>query len=41
VDLAIDMWPQLRAFLQQEVDEPMTLEMAIAKLDALAEQVPG
>ncbi|HUH54950.1 MAG TPA: flagellar protein export ATPase FliI [Rhodanobacter sp.] len=41
VDLAIDMWPQLRAFLQQEVDEPMTLEMAITKLDALAEQVPG
>src|SRR5690606_4037025 len=36
VDLAIDMWPQLRAFLQQEVDEPMTLEMAIAKLDVLA-----
>jgi flagellum-specific ATP synthase len=35
------MWPQLRAFLQQEVDEPMALEVAIEKLDALAGQVAG
>jgi flagellum-specific ATP synthase len=39
VDQAIEMWPQLRVFLQQEVDEPMTLEVAIEKLDALAGQV--
>ena len=39
VDLAIEMWPQLRAFLQQEVDEPMTLDQAIERLAALAEQV--
>jgi len=41
VDQAIEMWPQLRAFLQQEVDEPMALEVAIEKLDALAGQVAG
>ena len=41
VDQAIEMWPQLRAFLQQEVDEPMALEVAIEKLDALAAQVAG
>jgi len=35
------MWPQLRAFLQQEVDEPMTLEVAIANLAQLAGQVNG
>ncbi|MGY3039522.1 flagellum-specific ATP synthase [Rhodanobacter sp. TND4EL1] len=39
VDLAIDMWPQLRAFLQQEVDEPMTIDEAISALAQLAEQV--
>ncbi len=39
VDLAIEMWPQLRAFLQQEVDEPITLDRAIERLAALAEQV--
>ena len=41
VDQAIEMWPHLRAFLQQEVDEPMTLEQAIAGLAELAEQVNG
>jgi flagellum-specific ATP synthase len=41
VDQAIEMWPQLRGFLQQEVDEPMTLEQAIADLAELAEQVNG
>lgn len=41
VDQAIEMWPQLRIFLQQEVDEPMTLEAAIEQLDALAAQVSG
>jgi flagellum-specific ATP synthase len=35
VDQAIVMWPQLRAFLQQEVDEPMTLRDGIAALVAL------
>jgi len=39
VDLAIELWPQLRDFLQQEVDEPMTLEAAVARLGKLAEQV--
>jgi flagellum-specific ATP synthase len=39
VDQAIELWPQLRAFLQQEVDEPMTLEEAIEALDELAGQV--
>jgi flagellum-specific ATP synthase len=41
VDQAIEMWPQLRAFLLQEVDEPMTLEVAIANLADLAAQVAG
>ena len=36
VDQAIAMWPRLRAFLQQEVDEPMNLADGIAALDALA-----
>jgi flagellum-specific ATP synthase len=39
VDQAIELWPQLRGFLQQEVDEPMTLEAAVDKLHALTEQV--
>ncbi|MDE2307710.1 MAG: flagellar protein export ATPase FliI [Xanthomonadaceae bacterium] len=39
VDQAIDLWPQLRGFLQQEVDEPTTMEMAIEMLDILAGQV--
>jgi flagellum-specific ATP synthase len=39
VDQAIEMWPQLRKFLQQEVDEPMTLEQAIEALDVLAAKV--
>ncbi|MEO7051180.1 MAG: flagellar protein export ATPase FliI [Rhodanobacter sp.] len=41
VDEAIEMWPQLRSFLQQEVDEPTTLEQAIANLAELAAQVNG
>jgi flagellum-specific ATP synthase len=36
VDQAIVMWPKLRAFLQQEVDEPMNLADGIAALEALA-----
>ena len=36
VDHAIVMWPKLRAFLQQEVDEPMTLADGIAALNTLA-----
>ncbi len=35
VDLAIAMWPQLRGFLQQEVDAPMNLQDGIAALMAL------
>ncbi|HEX5306513.1 MAG TPA: flagellar protein export ATPase FliI [Dyella sp.] len=35
VDHAIAMWPRLRAFLQQEVDEPMTLAQGIDALRAL------
>jgi flagellum-specific ATP synthase len=36
VDKAIAMWPHLRAFLQQEVDDPATLAEAIAALEAIA-----
>jgi flagellum-specific ATP synthase len=36
VDQAIAMWPKLRAFLQQEVDEPMNLADGIVALNALA-----
>jgi flagellum-specific ATP synthase len=39
VDQAIEMWPQLRAFLQQEVDEPMNLDDAIKGLAMLVETV--
>ena len=39
VDQAIEMWPQLRAFLQQEVDEPMNLDDAVKWLDGLADKV--
>jgi len=39
VDLAIEMWPTLRDFLQQEVDEPMTLEVAVERLAAIAAEV--
>lgn len=39
VDEAIELWPQLRTFLQQEVDEPMDLETAVSALTALAVQV--
>lgn len=35
VDHAIAMWPRLRAFLQQEVDEPMSLQKGIEALAAL------
>ena len=35
VDHAIAMWPRLRAFLQQEVDEPVTLVQGIEALCAL------
>jgi len=36
VDKAIAMWPQLRGFLQQEVDDPMPLAQAIEALQDLA-----
>jgi flagellum-specific ATP synthase len=35
VDHAIAMWPRLRDFLQQEVDDPTTLSNAIAMLEQL------
>ncbi|WP_430391046.1 flagellar protein export ATPase FliI [Dyella sp. 20L07] len=35
VDHAITMWPRLRDFLQQEVDEPMALGEAIVALEQL------
>ncbi|WNL47261.1 flagellar protein export ATPase FliI [Dyella sp. BiH032] len=36
VDRAIAMWPRLRAFLQQEVDDPTALAAAIAALEEIA-----
>ena len=39
VDQAIELWPKLRDFLQQEVDEPMDQEQALEMLIALANQV--
>jgi flagellum-specific ATP synthase len=39
VDQAIVMWPRLRAFLQQEVDEPVALAEAQEQLDVLADEV--
>jgi flagellum-specific ATP synthase len=39
VDQAIVMWPRLRAFLQQEVDEPVALTAAQEQLDVLADEV--
>ncbi|SFR86930.1 flagellum-specific ATP synthase [Dyella sp. OK004] len=38
VDKAITMWPQLRAFLQQEVDEPTALAQAIDALGVIADE---
>ena len=39
VDQAIAMWPRLLKFLQQEVDEPVTLRDAQERLGALAAEV--
>jgi len=36
VDKAIATWPQLRGFLQQEVDDPMPLAQAIEALEGIA-----
>jgi flagellum-specific ATP synthase len=36
VDQAIAMWPRLRQFLQQEVDQPSRLSASVAQLAALA-----
>ena len=36
VDRAIAMWPRLRAFLQQEVDDPTALAEAIGMLETIA-----
>lgn len=38
VDKAITMWPHLRAFLQQEVDEPTALAPAIDALGIIADE---
>ena len=37
-DRAIAMWPRLRDFLQQEVDEPMPLHSAIEALQVIAQE---
>ena len=37
-DRAIAMWPRLRDFLQQEVDEPMPLNSAVEALQAIAQE---
>jgi flagellum-specific ATP synthase len=37
-DRAIAMWPRLRDFLQQEVDEPMPLNSAIEALQVIAQE---
>jgi flagellum-specific ATP synthase len=39
VDQAIAMWPRVLKFLQQEVDEPVTLREAQERLSALAAEV--
>ena len=39
VDQAIEMWPQLREFLQQDVDERTDLDTAVELLASLAAQV--
>jgi flagellum-specific ATP synthase len=39
VDQAIAMWPRILKFLQQEVDEPVTLREAHERLGALAAEV--
>ncbi|TAL72559.1 MAG: flagellar protein export ATPase FliI [Rhodanobacter sp.] len=39
VDLAIELWPRLREYLQQEVDEPVTLAAAVERLAAIAAEV--
>jgi flagellum-specific ATP synthase len=39
VDQAIAMWPRILKFLQQEVDEPVTLREAQERLGALASEV--
>lgn len=39
VDQAIALWPTLRGFLQQEVDEPMPLPTAIETLTGIAEGI--
>ncbi|MFC5740489.1 flagellar protein export ATPase FliI [Dyella tabacisoli] len=39
VDQAIALWPTLRGFLQQEVDEPMPLTAAIGALTGIAEGI--
>jgi flagellum-specific ATP synthase len=39
VDQAIAMWPRLCDFLQQEVDEPVTLAAAVDALAGIAAEV--
>ena len=39
VDQAIELWPELREFLQQDVDERADLDTAVRLLDTLAAQV--
>jgi flagellum-specific ATP synthase len=35
VDRAMRLWPKIEAFLRQSVDQPVTIESAIAELEAL------
>ena len=39
VDQAIALWPRIQAFLQQEVDEPMSLREAQERLKELVAEV--
>ncbi|WP_266171302.1 flagellar protein export ATPase FliI [Dyella subtropica] len=41
VDQAIALWPRLRGFLQQEVDEPTLLDQSVAMLQNIAAEVNG
>lgn len=39
VDLAIAMWPRLKAFLMQDVDEPMSLDQGVGFLHHLTQEM--
>jgi flagellum-specific ATP synthase len=35
IDLAIQLWPKLRAFLMQALDEPARLDASLAELEQI------